>query len=266
MLIYKAMYQQCPDDPLIKFKLESTGMIGITCVSNSKSRRLLRGFRLFYLPGTPEPVWNFIKPGKLFLDSRREEYQSLLTSWIDDCNSTHGQCTDPHPMLPKRVLDVGTDAAKRLLLHISPGEVAPYIAFSHCWGPNGIPLKTTTSTIKDHQQGIDFQHLPKNFQDAVTVTRSIGIRYLWIDCLCIVQNDNTDWEVESSKMSSIYRDAYLVIAATQATNSCEGFLDRKDASRYFGPEFVYKQPSIRDNQVQTGRIRNPDSTVSRIYI
>jgi hypothetical protein len=67
-------------------------------------------------------------------------------------------------------------------------------------------------------------------------------------------------------MSSTYRDAYLVLAATQATDSCQGFLDRKDATDYVGKKFHYTQPSVRNNPVQTGLIRNPNSTVSRIYI
>lgn len=249
-------------------------MIAINYLSSSGSSRPLLHFRLFYLNGTPEPIWNFIKPGNLLLSSRREEYQSLLTGWINDCNSTHRNCTAPDPILPKRVLDVGTDTAKRLRLYISSGEVAPYVALSHCWGLTRILLKTTTSTVKDYQQGIDFQRLPKNFQDAVTVTRSIGVRYLWIDSLCIIQNDTTDWEVESSKMSSIYRDAYLVIAATQATDSRDGFLDRRDRSQYsvkrptepFGKRLPLDHSPLIDKPIQRGLIRNPDSTMSRIYI
>lgn len=266
MLIYVSVYQYCPEDLLINFYLESAGVINGAYISESGTWRPLLRFRLFYLGSTPEPIWNFIKPGKFLLSSRREECHSLLNGWINNCNSTHRNCTAFDPTLPKRVLDVGTDTSKRLFLHISSGEVASYTALSHCWGPNGILLKTTTSTIKDYQQGIDFQCLPKNFQDAMTVTRSIGIRYLWVDSLCIVQNDTTDWEVESSKMSFIYRDAYLIIAATQATDSYEGFLDRKDVPQYFGEGIAYDHQSIRDIPVQTGQIKNPDSTVSRIYI
>lgn len=66
--------------------------------------------------------------------------------------------------------------------------------------------------------------LPKSFQDAVTVTRKLHIRYLWIDSLCIIQDDNEDWERESSRMASIYQNAHVTIAATAAENSQEGFL------------------------------------------
>lgn len=274
MLIYKYIHQHCLDDLLISFKFESPGMIASNYTSSLGDRRPLLHFRLFYLNGTPEPIWNFIKPGNFLHSSRREVYQFLLTGWINNCNSTRKSCTAPEPILPKRVLDVGTDMAKRLRLYISSGEVAPYVALSHCWGPTRNLLKTTTSTIKDYQQDIDFQRLPKSFQDAVTVTRSIGVRYLWIDSLCIIQNDTTDWEVESSKMSSIYRDAYLVVAATQATDSRDGFLDRRDTSQYsvkrltqpFGKRFLLDHPPLVDKPIQTGLIRNPDSAVSRIYI
>jgi hypothetical protein len=58
-----------------------------------------------------------------------------------------------------------------------------------------------------------FASLPKSFQDAVTVTRGLGLRYLWIDALCIAQDDKSDWELESGNMAAIYRNVYLVIGA-----------------------------------------------------
>ena len=71
-------------------------------------------------------------------------------------------------------------------------------------------------------QEIPFSTLPQSFQDAVTVTRKLGIPYLWIDSLCIIQGDAQDWEVEAAKMGSLYQNAYLTIAATKASGSTEG--------------------------------------------
>ena len=65
---------------------------------------------------------------------------------------------------------------------------------------------------------------PATFRDAIFVTRKLGIRYLWKDSLCIIQRDSRDWEIESSRMGGIYRDAYLTIAASSASGDEEGFL------------------------------------------
>jgi heterokaryon incompatibility protein (HET) len=66
-----------------------------------------------------------------------------------------------------------------------------YIALSHCWR-NGNPTRTTRLNLECRMSGFAFSELSRSFQDAVTVTRSLGINYLWIDCLCIVQDDHKD--------------------------------------------------------------------------
>ncbi|KAF2996915.1 hypothetical protein E8E13_005939 [Curvularia kusanoi] len=82
---------------------------------------------------------------------------------------------------------------------------------------------------------IDFTSLPKNFQDAVTVTRGLGVKYLWIDALCIVQDDMDDWEKESGKMTSVYHNAHLVLGADMSEDAHGGFLER-EGNPYAGKE------------------------------
>jgi hypothetical protein len=76
--------------------------------------------------------------------------------------------------------------------------------------------------LKSHTKAIAIDKLPKTFQDAVDITRRLGIDYLWIDSLCIIQNSEDDWENEASRMADIYEGAYLTIAATASVNSLEG--------------------------------------------
>jgi hypothetical protein len=108
-----------------------------------------------------------------------------------------------------------------------------YIALSYCWGPQTLkPFATTTSAnIKDRKLGIPLEQLPQTFQDAITITRGLGIRYLWIDALCILQGHDSeakaDWSRESMKMADVYGGAYVTIAAANASNVHEGFLRRK---------------------------------------
>jgi hypothetical protein len=88
-------------------------------------------------------------------------------------------------------------------------------------------LTTETGTILQRTAGIDFLTLPKTFQDAVIITRRLGLRYLWIDSLCIIQDSISDWEEESSSMGQYYRNAQFTIAAAGAHDSSVGcFLPR----------------------------------------
>ncbi|RSL40480.1 hypothetical protein CEP51_016694 [Fusarium floridanum] len=66
--------------------------------------------------------------------------------------------------------------------------------------------------------------MPRTFQDAVRTTRALGIAYLWIDFLCIIQGDEADWEAESAKMEEVFSSAYCTIAASSARSSLDGFL------------------------------------------
>jgi len=77
------------------------------------------------------------------------------------------------------------------------------------------------------------EDLPKTFQHAVKITRDIGIRFLWIDSLCIVQDDPADWEIEASKMASIYSGSYLTIAAISSRDSRGGCIPELTPSEYF---------------------------------
>jgi len=82
---------------------------------------------------------------------------------------------------------------------------------------------------------LDFDILPKTFQDAITVTRSLGKRYLWIDSLCIIQYEDglKDWEKESGRIGSVFGNAYCTITATSAKDSTVGFLERNVRSDFF---------------------------------
>ena len=74
------------------------------------------------------------------------------------------------------------------------------------------------------EREVPWSKLPRLFQDAITLTREIGLQFIWIDCLCIVQDDRSEWETEAPKMSLYYSESYLTIAATRCKNPSEGLL------------------------------------------
>lgn len=115
--------------------------------------------------------------------------------------------------------------------------------------------------MEERSKGIEFHDLPKTFQDAVSVTRSLGIRYLWIDSLCILQGDVHDWEVESGRMAEVYGNVHLVIAASMSWSSSSSFIDQhKDGSNIFSTTHLTPCWSTH-----VGDIKNANGSVSSIY-
>lgn len=75
--------------------------------------------------------------------------------------------------------------------------------------------------------GIPLSSPPKTFLDAIVVTKALGLRYLWIDSLCIIQDDEDDWLAESKTMGTLYERAVITLAASTAPDSTYGlFLER----------------------------------------
>ena len=74
-------------------------------------------------------------------------------------------------------------------------------------------FKTDLQNLEQLKQTIPVKQLPKAIQDAILVTRKLGVRYLWVDALCIIQDSKDDWSHEAVRMSSVYRNSLLTIAA-----------------------------------------------------
>lgn len=77
---------------------------------------------------------------------------------------------------------------------------------SHAWGKDADKLlKLTEGNLEDWKRQLPEKSLPQGFIDAIYVTRKLGVRYLWIDALCILQGCKQDWEIESGRMASYYK-------------------------------------------------------------
>jgi hypothetical protein len=103
----------------------------------------------------------------------------------------------------------------------SAGTRGRYACLSHCWGANPI-IKTEHSTLERYKQDIPLHDLPKTFQDAINFLRRMGVDYLWIDSLCIIQDSEDDWAEESAKMAEIYMNGFITIAATRGAVATTG--------------------------------------------
>lgn len=146
----------------------------------------------------------------------------LVQSWIQQSNKDFSQ----PPRLPTRVLDVRNNIIR---LIESSTILGRYVTLSHSWGTdeNDRPFRTTLSNFSEVCIGIPWSALSKTFQDAVQTTRSLGLDYIWIDSMCIIQDDPKDWEQEAGKMADVYSNSYLSIMNPQATKPSSGlFTDR----------------------------------------
>ena len=149
---------------------------------------------------------------------------AFVQDWLTNCSTNHeGDCTaEVWRPLPARVLDLVGLGENRIRLVVTSGECERYACLSHCWGH----AMSTTLTAANNDQfalsGIDVSSLPKTFRDAISICARLGIRYLWIDSLCIKQDSKLDWERESIKMASYYGNCFLCIAATSSSNSEAG--------------------------------------------
>lgn len=169
-------------------------------------------------------------------DPLADESVSVISQWLNVCQN-HRECQPKDnslPSLPTRVLDVGLTSLDNLYLFETQGHKAKYIALSHSWGKSQT-FTTTRETIQNFRTYIIANEMPKTFRDTVCLARLLRIRYVWIDSLCIIQDDPDDWEQESAKMAEVYRESYLTIAASVAASDAKGFLhERKPAFAPYG--------------------------------
>ncbi|KAH7079269.1 heterokaryon incompatibility protein-domain-containing protein [Paraphoma chrysanthemicola] len=193
--------------------------------------------QIYKEPGSTTP-WSYIGAAvDVSSHASSDAAQQLANMWLQNCVSGgvgHEKCRkyfDPNTLLPPRVIDVGTVQSTHIRLYIpKETERGRYVALSHCWGGQN-PIMTIRGNIEEHLVSIPAP-LPQTFLDAVLVTRALGIRYLWIDSLCILQDSSEDWAIHAPQMATIYGNSYVTLAADAAEDSTTGFLKGLHRNRY----------------------------------
>lgn len=165
------------------------------------------------------------------------ESSAYISQWMDQCSREHRRCPKPTASpLPTRIMDLGPatrredgdDDGDDDSVHVretADGEVAKYAALSYCWGgPQPMLLTRDNYTQMTSPGGIALGMLPRTIRDAVRTTRSQGLRYLWVDALCIVQDCDQDMSRELSRMSFVFKNACITFSAASAVSCHDGFL------------------------------------------
>lgn len=161
----------------------------------------------------------------------------VIKHWLQECTDKHELCKTSIYGLPDRLIDVGIWSGCRnvRVRKMDPSwttDFAPYAILSHCWG-RSMPesSKLTESNVKDLEMSLDLTGLAKNFQDAIEITRRLGIPYLWVDALCVIQDSVEHWASESSKMARYYAGAKLCLAGLAASDSHAGLIHERDITK-----------------------------------
>jgi hypothetical protein len=147
-----------------------------------------------------------------------------ISKWLKRC-ATHPKCGPPsEPRLPTRVIEVSSeDSPRSPRLLSTKGLHGKYAALSYCWGANQLGV-TTKANLDCRLLALDVKALSKTVQEAIVTTQRIGVRYLWVDAICIIQDSEEDKATEIQQMCDIYQRAYVTIVAANAADSNQGFL------------------------------------------
>ena len=138
------------------------------------------------------------------------------------CNE-HASCRKAR--LPARLLHLSAERLRLILTKETPPD-GPYVSLSHCWGSSDF-FKLTTTTVDQMKAGFSISLLPRTFRDAIRAALELGVNYLWIDALCIIQDSASDWNEEALAMADVYQGALCNLAATGSADGNGGlFHDR----------------------------------------
>lgn len=156
------------------------------------------------------------------------ESLQLLQRWFNECKENHTECRPAAVSLPDRILELEKTDDGEVTVRLVEGHARhePYVCLSHRWGPSTPRYRTTKDNLAQHQVIVPWNRMAKTFQEAAVVTLGMGMRHIWIDSLCIVQDDADEWRTQSTRMCGIYSGASLTIAAAWALDSEQGLFSQ----------------------------------------
>ena len=169
-------------------------------------------------------------------DLLSEPHTELVRRWMKTCATKHEKChahVEPRhaQTMPTRVLQIssspviGEIVAVRLIE--AKGNKEDYACLSYCWGQSPQKNMTTKSNFAQHLVSIELDSLPETIIDALKLCCKLGLRYVWVDSLCIIQDDEDDWLREASTMAMVYSNSLLTLATHLCGDSSESFLQNR---------------------------------------
>ena len=165
-----------------------------------------------------------------------------IRSWLQSCLQDHGElCNSPPwlghlPQLPTlRMIDVDQGCLVQMQ------EQCPYVVLSYVWGCD-LQFKCTNSLLLSLEMKFGlvkhWEQIPRTVQDAVNLVRLLGLRYLWVDSMCIVQDSQADMQDQFPKMGQIYGNALLTIVAADGDDASTGLFNNSNTASRVGRQCV----------------------------
>jgi hypothetical protein len=169
-----------------------------------------------------------VKPPYVITD---ETYQQLR-EYLDVCDFTHTECGEwkfrrDSDSMPSRLVKIDNLSNYVQIVPISDYSHIRFAALSYCWGGDD-SMSLTRKNLELWSRSLSRSELPKTLSDAITFTMKLGLQYIWIDRLCIIQDDEEDKAREIARMPGIYYGAYVTVSANDASHCAEGFLHNFD--------------------------------------
>ncbi|KAL9607492.1 MAG: hypothetical protein Q9167_007593 [Letrouitia subvulpina] len=143
--------------------------------------------------------------------------------------------------VPKRLFKIFRVGRRLSVRLVSLNRPVPYTALSYCWGTKQRTVCTHFTEARWKDSGIPWDHIPNTILDAILVTSQLDMEYLWVDALCIIQDDELDMETQIAQMPYIYNSAIITISAHNAESVDKGFLNRELLpTNYFGELYAFR--------------------------
>ena len=228
--------------------------------------------------------YNIPAVNKQLSNTRSSETFQFIEECLEECCKTHdcaqGALALPIEEFEKNSTQSSTEYPTRLI-EVSPSSephlestdvrlvdiesrCPRYMTLSHCWGEGlADESKTLCSNLSERKSRISLHSLSPTFRDAVEIARRVGVRYIWIDALCIIQDSLSDWATESTKMGDIYKNSYLTIAASISGNSSGGCFNQ--SSVFLGPIPQDPPNALVQTEVSIGVTDSETSTLIIVY-
>lgn len=151
-------------------------------------------------------------------------------NFLGKCNRAHDSeyYHDTQAFRPTRLVRIVDNDTVRL--DGDSGTEVKYAALSYRWGPPPFPESTVKANLYDRLESFAVSMLPQTIKDAIHLTQDLGLQYVWIDALCIIQDDDQDWATEAMTMDFVYRNAWVTIAALESASVSESFLNKSASS------------------------------------
>ncbi len=169
--------------------------------------------------------------------------------------------------MPTRVLEIIHFSARLSLRLRQTADIAvePFVALSYCWGGTQ-QVSTTNENCLRHMTAINLNDLPQTLRDAVTVTHRCNIKFLWVDVLCIIQDDEADKAWEIANMALVYANATIVLSASRARSADEGFLGPRIPMGTDKPQETFELPIYNTsgnlgNVILVPKVRKPNEPI-----